>query len=256
MSRILRRGSITAALLAAVIAPLAQADDIETLTENLVKLRSEVEALNSELNQAQDEHELAMRTLLSRKGELTNQIKRQNLEIDRLRKALDKARAEASSASAGNDELLPSLTAAIDAMRAYIRNQLPFKREERLAALDELETRLNSGVVNAPRGVNRLWSFYEDELRLARESGLYRQAVEVNGLSQLADVARLGMMALYYRSEDGQVGMAVPAGGDWNYQPITAREGQRQVEALFDALNKNVRTGHFELPNPHAEVAP
>lgn len=232
---------------------MAQSEDIDTLTDNLVSLRSDVEALNSELNQEQDEHKQEMRTLLSRKGQLTNEIKRQELEIERLRKSLAEARTEAQSATADAKDLLPMLGGAISQMRAYIEAELPFKREERLAALDEIQTQLDTGVVTGPKGVNRLWSFYEDELRLARETGLFRQSVELNGRKQLADVVRLGMVGLYFRTEDGQVGMAVEAGDSWRYQAVTDRDRQEQIVALFDALDKNIRSGFYQLPNPLAE---
>ncbi|MEQ9012386.1 DUF3450 family protein [Algiphilus sp.] len=232
---------------------IAQNEDIDTLTDNLVSLRSDVESLNSRLNQEQETHKQEMRSLLSRKGQLTNEIRRQELEIERLRKALDEARTEAQSATADAQDLLPMLDAAITQMRAYIEAELPFKRAERLAALDEIQTQLDTGVVTGPKGVNRLWSFYEDELRLARETGLFRQSVELGGERQLADVARLGMVGLYFRTEDGQVGMAVEEGGQWRYQAVSDDAQQDQIVALFDALDKNIRSGYYQLPNPLAE---
>jgi hypothetical protein len=58
------------------------------------------------------------------------------------------------------------LEQAIGSMREYVKTSLPFKRGERLAVLDEIQTQFNSGRLTPPR----LHIAYEPEivLRMAR----------------------------------------------------------------------------------------
>ena len=97
--------------------------------------------------------------------------------------------------------------------------------------------------------INRLWSFYEDELRLTRENALYSQIIPLEGDRVLADVAKLGTVALYFQTRDERVGQAVRNGNNWQFIAIEDRADQQQIEVLFDSLQKQIRTGYFELPN-------
>jgi hypothetical protein len=96
---------------------------------------------------------------------------------------------------------------------------------------------------------NRLWSFIADEMRLAEETGLYRQSVTIDGSEKLVDVARLGMMHLYFRTDDGRAGYAVRQDGNWQYRYADGGDKDR-INNLLSSLRKQVRTGYFELPNP------
>ena len=252
-AQLLRRASLALVLACAFSAPV-QADDIERLSQNLVELRSEVEALNAQLQTAQAEHELRLRNLIARKGEVENLIKRQELELARLNKALQKTREESRLATSDARVLVPAIEESLAELRSYIDGALPFKRAERLAALDEIRSKLDSGVLTPQKAANRLWGFYEDELRLAKESGLYRQPVAIAGDTQLADVARLGMVALYYRTDEQAYGMARRASSGWEFVSLAASEAGAVAE-LFDNFEKQVRTGYFAIPNPLAAGA-
>lgn len=234
----------------------AHADDVDTLTQNLVKLRGEVETLNAELEATRTEHDLRARTLLSRKGELENQIERQALQNERLNRDLEKLREQSLSADVDGDSLRPAVTAALDAIDQHIATGLPFKLNERTAAVAEIRKQLDTGVISPKKAVNRVWGFYEDEIRLARENGLYRQPVELGKAQVLAQVARLGMTMMYFRTEDQQVGYVVKDGARWQYRTVSDSGERERIDALFDAFGKQIRTGYFELPNPLAGGKP
>ena len=102
----------------------------------------------------------------------------------------------------------------------------------------------------------RLWAFVEDELRLSRENALDRQVIPLPEGEVLAEVARLGMVALYFRTDGGLTGAAVPRDGGYAWEVITDRDDQKAVAALFEKLRHGVRTGAFTLPNPGLRGAP
>jgi hypothetical protein len=104
-------------------------------------------------------------------------------------------------------------------------------------------------LVSAPRALSRLWTFVEDEFRLTRENGLYQQTIEVDGQEHLADVVRIGSVALFFKTNQGAVGYAVPNANGYQYQAESNAEARKRIASLFDSFRKQIRAGYFELPN-------
>jgi len=93
-----------------------------------------------------------------------------------------------------------------------------------------------------------LWAFFEDEFRLTRENGLHNQTLALGNERVLAEVVKIGAMALYFRTPDGRFGQAVRDDSGWRFVLASDRDSQRRIAALFDALRKQIRQGYFELP--------
>ena len=240
-----RAGRFAALALLASLLAAADAraqDDLDALAEELVRLRGEVESLNAELNSAQEQHRARMNSLAAQKGDLEATRRREDLRIRQLEEDLADNRARAEQAGIAGEALVPVAERAIADLRAHIEGGFPFK-------IDEIANQLESGSLAPPRVINRLWSFYEDELRLTRENALYSQIIPLDGDRVLADVAKLGTVAMYFETRDGRFGQAVRAGGDWRFVELDDRSEVQQVQALFDSLNKQIRAGYFELPN-------
>ena len=137
---------------------------------------------------------------------------------------------------------------AIEQLQQQIQAGLPFKIDERSAELAALRTDLLNGSVQSARAANRLWAFFEDEFRLTRENALHNQTVEVGGERVLAEVVKIGAMALYFRTPDGRYGQAVQTGDSWRFVLSQDAAVSAQIAQLFDALRKQIRQGYFELP--------
>ncbi|GAB4189248.1 MAG: hypothetical protein Tsb002_16120 [Wenzhouxiangellaceae bacterium] len=226
----------------------AQDDNIDRLAQRLIALRGEVEQLQSELDVQREEHKSKMSYLAAQQAELDATLDREQLRVQQLEDELNELRAQADTAGADAETLTPIVVQAIARLRAAIESTLPFKRVERTAALDEIEQELNSGVIVPQRAMNRLWALVEDELRISRENAIYSQTIELNGESVLADVAKLGGVAMYFRTRDDRYGMANPEGDSWRWQ-VTSDPAQRdQIANLFDSLRKQIRQGYFEIP--------
>ena len=149
-----------------------------------------------------------------------------------------------------NSEKPAIVKSSIASVRRSIESGLPFKTGERLAALAKIEEQLDQGLSSPEKATARLWAMIEDELRLTRENGLYRQTVKIDGEESLVEVARLGMVAMYFRTNDGRVGKTLRSDNGWTYELIKDEVKEEQVEMLFDAFKKQIRAGYFELPNP------
>lgn len=229
-------------------ASASAADDNAKLAERLIELRGKVETLHDEIQSKQRQHKNRMSGLAQRRAELEGQLQRQELEIKRAKKQLAQLNQETRDTAEAAQALRPAAEEIIQGLEASVKAGLPFTVSQRLAELTELNKKLKNGELSPPRVIQQLWSFVEDELRLCRENGLFRQTIELNGQEELADVIRLGMTMLFFHTEDGVYGYAQRDGAAWRYVPV---EGEQLAaeKKLFDAFERQLRTGFFLIPN-------
>ncbi|MEM6296659.1 MAG: DUF3450 family protein [Myxococcota bacterium] len=223
-------------------------DDLSNLAERLIQLRGDVEGLNDDIESQQQEHRNRMSSLTQRRAELDAQIQRQELEIKKLEREITEIQAEATGVSAEIATLEPLVKDATKRLEQRIEASLPYQTFERTADLQEVLRKLDADEISAARALNNIWTFFEDELRLSRESEMFRQTIEVEGEEQLADVVRLGMVMLFFKTGDERYGFATRQGSQWNYQVASGSDRSR-IEELFAAFEKQVRTGFFVIPN-------
>lgn len=244
-------GAAVAAIALSLASPAAadEASDEGRLAERLAELRADVDRLSDEVEDQKDDLDSQLRSTRDQKADLEAQIKREETRRAQLDESLEEAKERVEQQTEGNETLVPAVEAAIERTRAPVKAGLPFKRSERLGELDDLEEQLDEGVLSPQKATSRLWQFVEDELRLARESGVHRQRVEIDGEEVLADVARLGMIALYYQTQQGEVGAARYRDGEWRWERFKSKEDRERIAALFESFEKNVRVGFFTIPN-------
>jgi len=144
---------------------------------------------------------------------------------------------------------MPVLLRHLQGLRGQVAGGFPFKIGERLGALEEIETRLQSGVVSPERSFNRIWAFVEDELRISRENAIYTQSINLQGENVLVDIAKLGNAMMFFRTRDLRYGRATQTPGGWRFEIVDHPEHSEQVAVLFDSLRKQIRQGYFRLPN-------
>jgi hypothetical protein len=241
-------GLAVVTVLGAVSAP-AFADDLSTLATRLSELRGQVEELASRLSTASNDHKETLRSLSRQRSELELEAKREETRVQKLSAAIAKRKAEIQAEKAKGDRLVPVYEEAFAKVRGYVEQGLPFRQGERLAALDKIQEQYKGGLLTPARALQRLWSFIEDEYRMSKESGLYKQTITIDGQERLAEVIRVGMVMLYYKTEGGRVGRIAKQGEKFEYTPIDDPEQQKRVLGLFTSFKKQIRVGYFELPN-------
>jgi hypothetical protein len=223
--------------------------DVEQLAARLAGLRGEVEDLARQLSSKSAESQDQLRALSRQRSELQLEQKREQTRAQKLSAAIAEQRTEIQAEKAKTDRVVPLYKDALRKVREYVKSTMPFRTKERLVALDKIDEQYKAGLITAPRALSRVWSFIEDEFRMTRENGLFKQTVVVDGRESLADVVRLGMVMMFYRTEDDEVGRALFKDGKWTYEPISGPEEQRAVHTLFTSFKKQIRVGYFELPN-------
>ncbi|BCX82555.1 hypothetical protein MIT9_P2141 [Methylomarinovum caldicuralii] len=247
----MKRSIARSFLLTLLLASPVWAADLDRLAERLAKLRAEVDRLQQQIEQTKSEHHQQMDALGAQLAQLEAEKRRQQLTVAKLQHELESALAKIPTNRVEDETLKPVLEQGIAALKDYIRTGLPFKTEDRLQAVAKLEGQLQSGSVPAKKLANRLWALFEDELHLTRENGLYQQIVPIDGDSALVDVAKLGMVMLYFQTPDGRYGLARrQQDGGWRFETLSGGDDQARIAKLMDSLRKQIRQGYFELPNP------
>ncbi len=240
----------TAAVLLALFGALSlKADPLTKLAEELIRLRTEVETLNAEVESRKQELKSRLKTLAMQKAETEAAIQKETLRVKQVQVALSRKQVEVAHEAFDQEKLRPVIERAIAGAVAVVEKGVPFKRTERLAELNELKTQVETAAITPFTAIARLWSFYEDEYRMSRENGIFRQAIVVDGQEKLADIARLGTVMMYFRLSDGTAGRVVRNGDRWDYVTEQDKKQRERIALLFDSLKKQIRTGYFELPN-------
>ncbi len=225
-------------------------ESIENLSNKLIELRSEVEQLNNEINFAKDEHKQEMNYLWTQKNDIQAELDRNSKSLQKLQVQLDKKIAENAKKGSSSEELKPLFMQQVDQVYEYINTSIPFKKSQRIADLKDLKDQVNQNLISTQRGFNKLWALIEDEIRLTKETGLYKQTIAIEGEDEkkLVDIVRLGMMNIYFSTPEGEHGQLVRTNNNWVFEISENDEDKKQISELFDSLGKQVRTGLFTLP--------
>lgn len=224
------------------------ADSIDKLSEQLIKLRSEVESLSEELVLLRQEHKQHMLGMVNQETELQSNVRSVQRKSLRLKKEIEKNKEKAGQAGVEDHTLKPIVISAITSISTSIKNGIPFMLDDRLQSLEEIQTNLDKGLVSSYKTARLLWSFLEDEISLTKENGLYKQEIKLGEDFILADVAKIGMVGLFYRTEDSEYGLAIKE-KNWAYKSITDNGLKDQIDYVFENFGRQIRSGYFEMPN-------
>ncbi len=146
-------------------------------------------------------------------------------------------------------ELKPLINEVYTDLEKTIKNGLPFKVEQRLNAIKKIKNDLAQNSITQERALALLWASYDDNIRLTKEIGIFKQHVKLDDQKILAQVAKLGSVMLFFKSPDKRVGYAEQKNGSYSYKLANNEDDIKRINSLFDALNKQIRTGYFTIPN-------
>lgn len=223
---------------------------LENLAEELVSLRSELEQLNDQIENQEQLYQSKLQTLNIQKADLSAALQRDQLKITELKGQLNQLKQNMDQNFAGSSALIKEIDKVTIELKNYIKASLPFKTNERLKAIDALSSALESQKKSPYRIANELWALIEDEIRLHRDLGIYKQVVEIDNKEQICDIAKIGMLTYYYKTPAGTYGMIKRnhTQQKWETQALTERTQINEVERLFDSFKKQIKVGPFRLP--------
>ena len=227
------------------------ASNIENLAKSLAKIRGEVETLQSQLDIEKEKHSSKMSALNSQLADLSVEERRQKLSVEKLQQSIDKLGVTTQQAEQSGEHLKPVLLSALAEYKRHIQGGFPFKVDDRIKAINDLENHLVNQQIDPSKAVNQTWSLIEDEVRLSKENGIYQQTILLNGERVLVDIAKIGTVFMFFQTKDNQGGMAKRSKeGGWIFEAVSDSADRERIRNLFDSLKKQIRQGYFELPNP------
>lgn len=243
--------SFTGMVLLLLATSVARGNSLENLAKALAKIRGEVETLQTQLDTEKDKHGSRMSALTSQLADLSVEERRQKMSIEKLQHSIEKMTVNAKKAEQSGESLKPVLLAMLADYRQHIQTCFPFKPEDRIRALGDLENNVVNQLIDPNKAVNQAWSLIEDEIRLSKENGIYQQVIFLDGENVLVDIAKLGTVFLFFQTRDSRFGMAKRlSDGGWKYETVDDTNDIERIKNLFDSLKKQIRQGYFELPNP------
>jgi len=243
-----RLGSLVLAAL--LLAPVANAAETnKELVNSIIALRGDVERLYTDIKENKERYNTEMKSLSLQITDSEAQINRENTSLKLAQSELQKITTEIQESSSGNVAVKPLVLTAIDLLERSIKEGIPFMVEARVADLHKIKSDLEEGLITNEKALSLVWVSYDDALRLTKEIGLFKQQIDFKGQKVLAQIAKLGSVAMFFSTPSNDVGFVVKNGAGYEYKQITNPEDVKKIVALFDALQKQIRTGFFEIPN-------
>lgn len=232
---------------ASSIPALAQQES-EEIVNNLITLRGQVEDLQAEMQILKAEHTQSMSYLNTRKTELEANIDRKQLQIKQAQAEVANLQENIKSLGLDSEQMIPDVLILAEQIKKGIKNGIPFKYQERSSVIEDIVRDLEGRKITAQHGINRLWAFLEDEMRLSRENAIYSQTIDLGGEQVLVDVAKLGTVLMYFKTRDDRYGQAVRNNNSWQFKLSDNEKDTQAIATLFDSLKKQIRQGFFTLP--------
>lgn len=230
-----------------LLAPALFAKD--DMVKSIMKLRADVESLYTKIDENKDAYKSQMKSYSFQISDNEAQINRQETSLKLTAQNLEKVEAELKAIGSSSKDIKPMIHEALVALQTEIKAGIPFKLEDRLAALTKIKTGLNNGDISQEKALALTWASYDDALRLTKEIGLFKQEITLNDEAKIAKIAKIGSVMMFFATLDDKVGYVKQEGNTYKYVTVTDDSQRRQIIKLFDALQKQIRTGYFTLPN-------
>ncbi|MFT7879325.1 MAG: DUF3450 family protein [Sulfurimonas sp.] len=221
----------------------------DEMVKSIMELRSDVETLYSQIDHNKDAYKSQMKSYSLQISDNEAQINRQETALKLTRQNIEKIEEKLEATGSTTADLKPIVYGAIAALEKEIKAGIPFKVEERVAALHQIKRDLENKNITQEKALALVWANYDDALRLTKEIGQFKQEITLDGKATMAKIAKVGSVMMFFATPDDRVGYVKQNGKKYDYVVTTDGDERDQIIDLFDALQKQIRTGYFTLPN-------
>ncbi|GIT98752.1 DUF3450 family protein [Sulfurovum sp. TSL1] len=239
--------SISAAL--SVSGTMLHAANDDSMIKSIMELRSQVESLYTQIDDNKEAYRAQMKSYALQTSDNEAQINRQETALKLTQQNIEKTQKKLEVMGSATVDLKPVVTNALDALEKEIQAGIPFRREERVAALHQIKEDLKNGNISQEKALALTWASYDDALRLTKEIGQFKQEITLDGKDTIAKIAKVGSVMMFFATPDDRVGYVKQEGKKYSYVVAKDSTERDQIIDLFDAVQKQIRTGYFTLPN-------
>ena len=204
------------------------------------------------LDEAQTQETREHRDLLQARVE---DVREQEADLDRqledYRSQVQTLEAPLKQTATLRDAVAREIAAFVPEQRSRIEEGISYKRQERITRLQAGAADANESTLPSVAGpLGHLWSYAQEELRLAGSSETYTERASVgDGARPYARYFRVGQLILGYVTEDGRqaaLWLSSPPGGRW--QSISERRQVAQIRDAVEILDRQQAPRFVSLP--------
>lgn len=150
--------------------------------------------------------------------------------------------------------ITPLMQSMLVALEEFVALDLPFKQLERLQAIQQLRSRVNSATLPLPDKYRLLLETWQIEHDYGRTIDTWRGALTDNGENLSVAFLRIGRVALYYRTLNGE-NQAVWDKQSKRWRPVPPTQF-RALQRAYDVAASRIAPELLALPMVTQEVAP
>lgn len=239
--------SIPAAL--AISGTMLNAANDDNMVKSIMELRSQVETLYTQIDDNKEAYRAQMKSYALQASDNEAQINRQETSLKLTQQSIEKTEKKLDVMGSATVDLKPIVNESLDALEKEIKSGIPFKVEERIATLHQIKDDLKNGNISQEKALALTWASYDDALRLTKEIGQFKQEITLDGKATMAKIAKVGSVMMFFATPDDRVGYVKQEDNTYSYVVVKDSTQRDQIIDLFDALQKQIRTGYFTLPN-------
>lgn len=236
---LIRKISLVTLLLSclpALAASLEQNLQTENQTQKMgQQSQQKVDQLDREARESLNEYQRLMRQTDYQKAyneELKHSLVSQEETINSLKKQLEDVQLTRL-------HILPFLKEKTSQLKAFIELDLPFQQEQRLEAVERLETVLNSGKYSLAEKYRRVMEAWQTESDMSYQLNHYRAELTFQDKSLSGHFLQIGRIALLFQGLDGKLSLL------WDKQ---AKQWQQLSESEAADIQKALRIANKQMP--------
>lgn len=133
----------------------------------------------------------------------------------------------------------PLLTRMVDGLETFIRNDLPFRIEERLAGIERVKDLMTDPNVDASERFRSVFELYQIESDYGNVFQTYQETMNVEGNDRIVDMLMVGRVALLYQTTDGLISGAYNK-DTRQFEIVSADEFQRSIRDSIRMANQQI----------------
>jgi hypothetical protein len=202
--------------------------------KSAVASQEKIDALSRETQELLDEYRK-----LQDGNDYQEAYTRELEELDRTQtEQIADLEAQIAQASITRQRILPLMRSMADALEKFVVLDLPFHHEERITAVLQLKQRLNQPELSVSARFRLLLEAYQLEQDYGDRIEAWRGPLQFQGEELSVQFLRIGRMALYFQSLDGETS------GFWDrnsetWELLDSRYNRPLVQALRVAGNQS-----------------
>ncbi len=221
--------------------------DFQEMSQNIVRLRQEIELLNTDLESLQKNQSTQLDSLLSRRSELEIQLKKERLKSLQLKEKKLALKYKIAPKKGLTPKEREMVLAWHKDLTQWLNNSLPYKIEERSLELKKIGEAIKNDA-SLHEVVAQLWKFSEKQFDLVRHNKFEVVPLEVEGKKTTAEVARVGLLTFAFKLPTDEFGFAKKREGKWILDVADQNSELTAAKRLISKFKEKKYSGLFDLP--------